>query len=52
LSPIHEEQSAEGPVPANEAENTWQNPVTNQGKKARKNNKKRKNEGLYAHLVK
>ncbi|XP_056442464.1 poly(A)-specific ribonuclease PARN isoform X1 [Gadus chalcogrammus] len=45
LSPIHEEQSAEGPVPANEAENTWQNPVTNQGKKARKNNKKRKNEG-------
>ncbi|KAK0149592.1 Poly(A)-specific ribonuclease PARN [Merluccius polli] len=53
LSPINEEQSTEGPVPANEteAENTWQNPVTNQGKKARKN-KKRKNEGLYACLVK
>ncbi|KAG7248949.1 hypothetical protein CRUP_016095 [Coryphaenoides rupestris] len=47
LSPIHEEQSAEGPVVANEAEaeNTWQNPTTNRGKKARKNDKKRKNEG-------
>jgi len=52
LSPIHEEQSAEGPVVADEAEaeNTWQNPTTNRGKKARKNEKKRKNESVYASL--